>query len=107
MSYSNLKARKRAGRILLPGIILLLVGIGNFYVGLVKVPEHQNIVREMKVALSDYTNTEDTNALKFEATLKKAVKRGNYYGLVKIGGLVMILVSLVLVFIGMVKYSIV
>lgn len=103
MHYSEIKARKRAWRILLPGLLLLLVGAGNYYVGFVKVPEYQSVVREKKEALVSYGGLLSESAVQAQIVLKKSVKRRNYYNLVKSAGLVLIMTGLVLVFIGVAR----
>ena len=103
MHYSEIKARKRAWRVLLPGILLLLVGMGNYYVGLVKVPEYQNMVREKEKALVSYNEPQSENVANIQVALKKSIKRCNYYNFVKSAGLVLIMMGLVLVFVGVTK----
>ena len=104
MYYSELKARKRAWRMLLPGILLLLVGVGNYYVGFVKVSEYQNVVHEKEELLVSYNDVpQSEDAIKVRSALKKSVKRRNYYNLVESAGLALIMTGLVLVFAGVAR----
>jgi hypothetical protein len=95
------KIRKRIRRILALGFFMLLIGLGNFYVGQIKTNEHQRNIEQTQQAILNISATPSgVHYSQLEFSLKKSTNRMNYYKLVSIGGLIFILFGLGLIFIG-------
>ncbi|MDR2338348.1 MAG: hypothetical protein LBE20_06890 [Deltaproteobacteria bacterium] len=104
MVFSKFKTRRRILHLLLLGIFILLIGLGNFYVGQIKIHDHQQNIEEIKQTILNTTSAVSVNPdlvySKLEFSLQKSITRMNYYKLVKVGGLIFILLGLGLIFIA-------
>ena len=85
--------------LLLVGILFLVVGLGNFYVGYTKSVVHQENLQTLTAKNnSQVENLTSTNDENLAREIKKVHSRANYYKIALIGGTVFILIGLLFIF---------